>query len=322
MKALCLQRYPDALPVPTDFAVREYPDPAPGPDEVLVKVTHLSMDPMPRLRMQAQPPFGPPMRLGAPVEGRGVGRVLASNDPILSPGDMVVGELGWQTLSVLPAARLTRVRGDLPHQHLNTLGATGLAAWFLVEALAPSGGQTLLVAPAAGAVGSLLCQIARALAPGLRIVGTAVGLQQAAFLEQLGVEPLDSAADWPGPGGIDLFVDGVGGAFHDRMLAALNPGARIQLLGFISDYSGHALPHYGNAAAILMKRATMQGFLLADYMDRADDARSRLSGLLADGTLKPAETLHHGLASAATAFASLFADSPPGKQIVGLEDEE
>ncbi len=322
MKALCLQRYPEGLPRPEDFALRDLPDPVPAPGEALVRVTHLSMDPMPRLRMQAQPPMGPPMRLDAPVEGRGVGRVVASADHTLSPGDIVVGELGWQTLSAVASARLTRVQGGLPHQHLNTLGATGLAAWFLVDALAPRDGQTLLVAPAAGAVGSLVCQIAKASAPGLRIVGTAMGPKQVAFLEGLGVEPIDSAAHWPGPGGIDLFVDGVGGAFHDRMLAALNPRARVLLLGFISDYSGQALPRYGNASTILMKRARMEGFLLADHMNRADAARARLAQWLADGTLQPAETLHQGLASAATAFAGLFADSPPGKQIVELEDEE
>lgn len=321
MKALCLQRYPDGLPRAEDFILRDLPDPVPGPGDALVQVTHLSMDPMPRLRMQAQPPVGPAMRLEAPVEGRGVGHVLASNDPSLSPGDLVVGELGWQTRAVLPAARLTRVQGGLPHQHLNALGATGLAAWFLVETLAPSASQTLLVAPAAGAVGSFVCQIAAARTPGLRIVGSAVGARQAAFLADIGVQPIDSQSDWPGPGGIDLFVDGVGGALHDRMLGALNPRARILLLGFIADYGTQALPRYGNAAAVLMKRARMEGFLLADHMDRADTARAELARWLSDGTLRPAETLHHGLASAATAFAGLFADSPPGKQIVELEDE-
>jgi hypothetical protein len=221
-----------------------------------------------------------------------------------------------------PAAHLTRVDGGLPHQHLHALGATGLAAYFIVESLAPRPGETLLVAPAAGAVGSLACQIARQVAPAARIVGTAVGPAQAAFLHRIGVEPLASDASWPGPGGIDAFVDGVGGAFHDRMLAALNPRARVLLLGFVSGYGADAMPRYGSAAAVLMKRARMEGFLLADHLDRADHARARLAGWLADGTLAPAETLHRGLAAVATAFAGLFAESPPGKQIVELEDEQ
>jgi len=320
MKALCLARYPAGVPQAGDFELRDLPDPAPQAGEVLVAVTHLSMDPVPRLRMQARPPMGPPMRIGAPVEGRGVGRVLQSRDPAFAVGDMVLGELGWQSLAVLPAAQLQRIEGGRPQDHLNALGATGLAAWFVVDSLAPKAGETLLVAPAAGAVGSLVCQMALAAEPGVRVVGTALGERQARFLEALGVEPLAPDEAWPGPRGIDLFVDGVGGAFHDRMLASLNPRARVLLLGFISAYGDDGPPHYGNAAAILMKRARMEGFLLADYMTRAAGARSAIARTLDEGTLRPAETVHAGLASAATAFAGLFAESPPGKQIVELED--
>ena len=319
MKALCLARYPQGAPQPGDFALRELPDPVAGPGEVLVAVTHLSMDPVPRLRMQAAPPMGPPMRLGAPVEGRGAGRVLHSNDPGFAPGDMVVGELGWQSLAALPAARLARVEGGRPQDHLNALGPTGLAAWFVVDSIAPKAGETMLVAPAAGAVGSLVCQMAQARAPGVRLVGTAMGEAQARFLAGLGVEAI--APDAPWTEGIDIFVDGVGGAFHDRMLAALNPRARVLLLGFVAAYGEAGPPRYGNAAAVLMKRARMEGFLLADHMDRAAEARAGIARWLAEGTLTPAETVHHGLASAATAFAGLFADSPPGKQIVELESD-
>jgi hypothetical protein len=321
VKALCLDRYPQGAPQPEDFGLRDLPDPVAGPGEVLVAVTHLSLDPLPRVRMQAQPPMGPPMRLGLPVEGRGAGRVLQSNDPAFAPGDIVVGELGWQSRAALPAARLHRVEGGRPQDHLNALGATGLAAWFVAERLAPQAGETLLVAPAAGAVGSLVCQMAQARAPGVRVVGTAIGAAQTAFLEGLGVEPMAPDADWPGPAGIDCFVDGVGGAFHDRMLGALQPRARVLLLGFISAYGADGPPRYGNAAAVLMKRARLEGFLLADHMARAEEARAAIARWLAEGMLKPTETVHHGLASAATAFAALFADSPPGKQIVELETD-
>lgn len=319
MRALCLARYPQGAPQAADFELRDLPDPMPGAGEVLVAVTHLSMDPVPRLRMQARPPMGPPMRIGAPVEGRGVGRVLQSRDPDFAPGDMVLGELGWQSLVALPAARLQRVEGGRPQDHLNALGATGLAAWFVVDSLAPKAGETLLVAPAAGAVGSLVCQMAAAAAPGVRVVGTAFGDGQARFLEELGVEALAPDAEWPGPGGIDLFVDGVGGALHDRMIGQLNPRARVLLLGFVSAYGDDGPPRYGNAAPVLMKRARMEGFLLADHMARAVEARDAIAQMLADGTLRPVETVHSGLASAAAAFAGLFADSPPGKQIVELE---
>ncbi|AOL22619.1 hypothetical protein Ga0102493_111593 [Erythrobacter litoralis] len=324
MKALTLLRYPEGAPRPEDFELVELADPVPGPGEVLVKVTHLSMDPLPRVRMQAKPVMGPPMRIGAPVEGRGVGRVIDSNDPTFAEGDMVLGELGWQGLAVLPGAKLTKVRGGQPHQHLGALGPTGFAAWFVVESLAPRGGETLLVAPAAGAVGSLVCQIAAARTADLQLVGTAIGAEQADYLDGIGVTPMAADADWPGPGGIDLFVDGVGGAFHDRMLAALNPRARVLLLGFVSAYGEEGPPRYGNAGAVLLKRARMEGFLLADHMTdtpAVEAARKQLAAWLEDGTVRPAERLHHGLASAAAAFSGLFTHSPPGKQIVELEDK-
>jgi len=323
MKALCLLAYPKGAPQAGDFELRDLPDPEPGPGEVMVKVTHLSMDPMPRVRMQARPPMGPAMTLGAPVEGRGVGRVIASNDPGFAPGDIVLGELGWQEFAAMPAAALTRVEGGQPHQHLNALGPTGLAAWFLVDTLSPRAGETMLVAPAAGAVGSLACQIAAARAADISIVGTAIGTAQADHLAAIGVTAMDADAQWPGPGGIDLFVDGVGGAFHDRMLASLNLRARVLLLGFVSAYGEEGGPRYGNAAAILMKRARMEGFLLADHMqdaDRVEAARAQIAAWLEDGTLQATERLHRGLESAATAFSGLFSDSPPGKQIVELEE--
>lgn len=318
MKAVCLRRYPVDKPAADDFALVDVSDPVIGDGEVLVQVTHLSMDPMPRVRMQARSPFGPPMALGQPVEGRGVGRVVATRSAALAVGDLVIGELGWQELAALAPDRLTRVEGGLPHQHLNALGPTGLAAWFLVEALAPRAGQTLLVAPAAGAVGSLVCQMARIVAPDLKIYGTAKGAAQAAFLRAMTVEPIDPDLDLPTGIAIDLFVDGVGGAFHDRVLPALNARARILLLGFIAGYGEAAAPRYGNAGAVLMKRASMEGFLLADHMARADVARAALARWLDSGALMPAEVLHPGLAAAPHVFAGLFADGPPGKQIIAL----
>lgn len=321
MKAVLLARYPDGQPQPADFAAADQPMPVPGDGAVLVRVTHLSLDPMPRTRMQERPPFGPPMALGQPVEGRGVGQVVESRSADFRPGDWVLGETGWQEYAALPAARLEKLTGGPPHRHLNALGPTGLAACFLVEMLAPRDGMTMLVAPAAGAVGSLVCQIARHVAPGIRLVGTAQNVAQAAYLEALGVQPLVGDAPWPDSIGIDLFVDGVGGSFHDRMLPHIAPRAHVLLLGFIAGYGDTGAPRYGNAGAILMKRARMEGFLLADHMDRADSARQRLQAWLDHGAIVPAETIHHGLGSAPAAFSALFSGSLPGKQIVALEEQ-
>jgi NADPH-dependent curcumin reductase CurA len=322
VKAVLLARYPEGLPAADDFALVDLPEPEPGEGELLVRVSHLSMDPFPRLRMRADSRIGPPMALGRPVEGRGVGEVVASRHPDVAVGDWVSGETGWAELSVLDGARADRIDLSLgpPQAHLHALGATGLTAALVVESISPRLRETVVVAPAAGAVGSLVCQIARHVAPEARLVGTARGAAQAEFLRGLGVEPLDPDADWPGPDGIDALVDGVGGAFHDRMIRALNPRARVLLLGFVAGYNDAGPPRYGNAHSVLMKRACMWGFLLSDHRDRADEVLARVAAWLRDGHVRPALSVHAGLAAAPAAFAALFADAPPGKQIVCVGD--
>ncbi|MFN7177195.1 MAG: zinc-binding dehydrogenase [Thermaurantiacus sp.] len=323
MKAILLDRYPDGVPRAADFALADVPQPEPGEGQLLVRVSHLSMDPFPRLRMRADSRVGPPMALGGVVEGRGVGEVVASRHPDFQAGDWLTGETGWAELAVLDGQRAERIDLSLgpPQAHLHALGATGLAATFVVESIFPRLRETVVVAPAAGAVGSLVCQIARHVAPEARVMGTARGTAQAEFLRGMGVEPLDPDADWPGPGGIDALVDGVGGTFHDRMLRALNPRARVLLLGFVAGYNDTGPPRYGNAHSVLMKRAQMWGFLLSDHMDRADEARARIATWLRDGHVRPAMSVHAGLGSAPAAFAALFGEPPPGKQIVRVADD-
>jgi NADPH-dependent curcumin reductase CurA len=322
VKAVLLSRYPEGLPSAEDFVLADLPDPETGDGQLLVRVSHLSMDPFPRLRMRADSRVGPPMALGSVVEGRGVGEVVASRHPDVSVGDWVTGETGWAELAALDGQKVERIDLTLgpPDAHLHALGATGLAAYFVVESIFPRGRETCLIAPAAGAVGSLVCQMARHVAPEARITGTARGPEQTDFLRGLGVKPLDPNAYWPGPGGIDAMVDGVGGAFHDRMISALNPRARVVLLGFIAGYNEAATPRYGNAHTMLMKRVHMWGFLLADQMDRAAEARARVAAWLRDGHIRPAMSVHASLASAPAAFATLFADAPPGKQIVRVAE--
>ena len=321
MKAVHLTAWPEGPPTPAYFTLADEPDPAPAAGEVLVQVLALGMDPAVRMRMSPQSRMGPPLALHTVVAGRGVGRVVASQHPGFAPGDLVGGELGWRTHAALPGGALERLApGDHPpHAHLNALGPTGLAAWFAIEQVAPRAGETIVIAPAAGAVGSLAAQLARN--AGTRVIGLARGEAQLAYLRSLGIEATDAEGDLaPLSPGVDIFVDGVGGALHDRVIAHLLPRARVLLIGCIADYNGTAPPRYGNAAPILFRRATMQGFLLADHMARAPHARAALAAAIADGTLRPAETLWRGLEHAPHAFAALFADAPPGKQIVILED--
>lgn len=321
-REVVLTRYPAGAPSSDDFASRPSAVPEPAEGEALVRVTHLSMDPFPRMRMRPDSRVGPPMPLGRAVEGRGLGVVEESRDPSLKPGDLVAGELGWRTHAAVPAAGLEKLDRALgpPEKHLSVLGPSGLTAYFTAHVVgAPKPGETVLVAPAAGSVGSVAVQIARA--AGARVVGVATGAQCAHLTGVLGchdaADHRDVAAEVARacPDGVDLFIDGVGGEVHEAGVAALKPGGRAVLIGFISGYGEGPRP-YGSMLPVLFKRLDVRGFLLADWRDRFPEGLERLSAWLADGSIRPVETVWEGLDQAPAAFASLFADARPGKQIV------
>lgn len=324
-QAIILQRYPDGAPGIDDFALREMAPPAIGEGEVLVAVSHLSMDPFPRLRMQARSPAGSPMVLGEVVEGRGIGRVLQSRHPGIEEGDWVLGEPGWRTHAVMPGHSVEQIDPSIgvPRQWLGVLGPSGLTAWFVTNGLGkPAPGEQVLIAPAAGSVGTIAGQLARL--SGAHTIGIGSAAQAGALTGALGY---DAAVDYRAlpeslaracPNGVDLFIDGVGGVMHDAVLPLLNPRARIVLLGFISGYNEPGLPHYGAAPPILMKRARMEGFLLADWRAEFREARAALAALVDGGDLMPVETIWRGLDQAPQAFAALFGDAAPGKHIVSL----
>lgn len=323
-REIILRRYPEGQPRPEDFEARPCDIPDAGPGEVLVAVTHLSMDPFPRLRMQPRPAVGPPMKLGSTVEGRGIGRVLASGDPRFPVGSHVAGELGWRTHATLPSTALTSIDPAYgpPERHLSAVGPSGLAAYFAMHVVgAPKSGETVVIAPAAGAVGSLAGQIAAT--AGARVIGIA-SAGQCAALASLGFDDaIDHRELADGlaracPDGVDLFLDGVGGNLHDAVLDRLNPRGRVVLLGFISGYNEGAPPRYGSALPVLFKRARVEGFLLADWQARFDEGLGQLADWCDTGVLKPIEAIWEGLDQAPAAFCALFGDAPPGKQIVRI----
>lgn len=328
-RRIVLRNFPEGAPVASDFELGEAPTPALQEGEVLLEVTHLSMDPFPRLRMCERPLAGPPIGLGDLVDSRGIGRVIESRASSFSLGDYAAGDVGWQEQAALPATRLRKidVSDHPPERHLSVLGPSGLTAYFSMrEVGAPRPAETVLVAPAAGSVGSLAVQIAAI--DGARVIGAGRGERQRQdILETLGCTAAADSEDAEtlrehAPEGIDVFLDGLGGAFHDAVLSRLNPRARVVLLGFISGYNDRGPPRYGNAAPILFRRARMEGFLLADWEPRFAEAQRQLSDWLATAAIKPVESIWEGLEKAPKAFASLFADAPAGKQIVRLAKEK
>jgi len=329
-RRIVLRRYPSGTPRVEDFEVVEAPLSDAGPGFVRIETDVLSMDPAPRLRMNGAAKFPPPLPLNETVVGRGVGRVTQSGDPAFSPGDVVAGDLGWQEHAIVRASDLRAVDTSLGPSHtaLGLLGPSGIAAWFLVrEAARVAAAETVVIAAAAGAVGSTAVQLARL--AGARVVGIVGSPAQTRFvLEELGataVVDYTSAhldADLRGalPTGANVFLDSVGGDLHNSVMEHLAAHARIVAFGYISAYNAAAgtQAEYGRIYQLIHQRAELRGFLVGDYAARFAEALAGLAEAFRCGQIKAFETFTFGLDSVPGAFAALFTGDPVGKQLVRL----
>lgn len=329
VRAVRLRRHPGGLPLPDDFETSAERWESPEDGEIALRVTHLSIDPFERLRMTRGGP-GPEIGVGEVVSGRAVGEVVETRTPLFREGDLAAGPFGWREGATVFAAMATPLGEDTSaERYLSLLGPSGLAAYFAsVEVAKVSAADTVVVAPAAGSVGSLAGQIAGI--AGSRVIGIARGAAQCAAVRRLPgfAGAIDAEGEVGGelrtlcPDGVSVFLDGLGGAVHDAVVANLAAHARVVLLGFVAEY-GRPLPaRYGNAAPVLFKRAQMSGFLLADWTDRFPRARAQLAAWADEDALRPLRTVWHGLECAPQAFCELFGAAAPGKHIVQLERGE
>jgi NADPH-dependent curcumin reductase CurA len=329
-RRIVLRSYPRGVPRPDDFAIESVPAVPLADGQVLVETHWLSMDPLPRVRMDPAAKFPPPLPLGSVVVGRGVGVVLDSRADGYAPGDWVAGELGWQERPVVVAAGLRKVDPAFgPVQTaLGVLGPSGITAWCLVHvSAAVRAGETVLVTAAAGSVGSVAVQLAKL--AGARVVGVVGGERQAAFVRELGADAtvdyrsatLDADLRAALPTGANVFLDSVGGTLHDTAMLHVADRARIVAFGFISAYNAGsgAQPEYGRIYELIRRRATLQGFLVADHAARFPEALADLAAHLRDGRLRNAEDVTEGFESTPRAFARLFEGEPVGKQLVKVK---
>jgi NADPH-dependent curcumin reductase CurA len=327
---IVLRAFPVGAPRPSDFAI-ELCELRPLPaDHVQVENHYLSMDPAPRLRMDPQS-GAHALQLGQTVIGRGAGIVRASNHPAFQRGDWVIGELGWQEVAMLPGDQLRKwdAATGSPSSALGVLGPSGIAAWCLVNIAAPvTRAATVAVTAAAGAVGSVVLQLARL--AGARTVALVAGEGQRDFVSaKLGA---DLALNVRAPSfgedlahalrdnGIDIVFDSVGGDLHNTLMSHLNDHARIIAYGYISRYneSGAERSEYGRIYQLIHKRAHLSGFLVRDHSARFGEAMQELSRLHAAGSLAGHEQILDGLEQVPNAFAALFSADPLGKQLVRL----
>jgi NADPH-dependent curcumin reductase CurA len=324
-----LRKRPSGRIGPDTFGLVEEAVPEIGDGEALVRVDWISLDPTNRTWINDTPTYLPPVGIGEVMRAGGLGEVVESKNPNYRVGQIVQGLVGWQEYLVAsdtqPLFPVDVAEGVSPSAYLGALGTTGLTAWIGIRDIGkPQPGETVIVSAAAGAVGSIAGQLAKA--DGARVVGIAGGPQKCALLtEQLGFDAAvdHRADDWfaqlaaATPNGIDVDFENVGGKIMDAVFARLNIRARVALCGLISGYNSADPPPgpraFGN---LLIQRATLQGFIVLDHLGRAPDAIREIAGLIAEGKLTPLETVVEGFEQLPTAINMLFDGKNTGKLVV------
>ena len=330
-RRIVLAAHPQGLPTPTDFRLEETPVPVPQDGQVLLRTEWLSLDPyMRNLMEKVGPGYADPVPLGATMVGGTVSRVVESRHPDYQAGDLVVGAAGWQDHALSDGSGLMPV-GDAarPSLALGTLGMPGFTAYVgLLDIGMPQPGETVVVAAATGAVGSVVGQIAKI--KGARVVGIAGGPDKCRYaVEELGFDACVDHRDprfaellaAACPDGIDVYFENVGGAVFDAVQPLLNVNARVPVCGFISHYNGgvsHGPDRLAKwMATLLSKRIRMQGFIILDhYGTRFDAFRDDMAGWLAAGRIKAKEDVVEGLENAPAAFIGLLQGKNFGKLVV------
>jgi len=334
MEAWVLAARPEGEPDLECFDLREQAVPAPGPGELLVEVRYLSVDPYMRGRMRDRESYAEPWDVGDRLRGAVVGEVVESEADRYEPGDLVTGEGTWSEYTVIPAHEAAPVDpsiADLP-TYLGTLGMPGRTAYFgLLEVAEPKAGDTVVVSGAAGAVGSVVGQLANL--SGCRVIGFAGSPEKTSWLtEDLGFdaaidykatddyrEALDDAA----PGGVDVYFDNVGGPITDAVFTRLNRDARVAVCGQIAHYNEEGVPTGPRKLPTLIPaRARVEGFLVSDFASHFEEASQRLATWVATGDLVHRETVVEGLDRAPEAFLGLFSGENVGKQVVRVAESE
>jgi len=331
-----LVRRPSGMPDPDDFALVDRDLDAPGEGEVLVANHHFSVDPYMRGRMNDVPSYVPPFRLHEAMDGRAVGEVVASrsDDPDgPAVGDLVTSNLAWRTHGVVPAEQVQKVvapEGVEPSAFLGVLGVPGLTAWVgLLDKAAFRPGDAVFVSGAAGAVGSVVGQLAK-LKGASRVVGSAGSADKVRWLtEELGFDAAFDYKDAPvvdqlreaAPDGIDVYFDNVGADHLEAAIACANDFARVAACGAIAHYNdtdSDPTPGPRNLFQIVKKRLTIQGFIVTDSIGRMRPFLDEVTPWVAEGRLGFAETTVEGIDHAVEAFRGMLRGENTGKMIVKL----
>jgi len=336
-RQILLASRPVGAPTATDFRLVESPLPEPGDGEVLLRNLYLSLDPYMRGRMSDAESYAAPMAVGDVMVGATVARVSASRHPGWQAGDLVLAYGGWQDYALSDGRGLSRLDPQMPQPSLalGVLGMPGFTAYMgLLDIGQPEPGETVVVAAASGAVGSVVGQIARL--KGCRVVGIAGGNEKCGYVvDELGFDACADhrAEDFPQQletacrQGIDVYFENVGGAVFDAVLPLLNTRARIPLCGLIAQYNDTALPPGPDRMGLLMrtvltKRIRMQGFIIFDdYGPRFGEFLATMSEWVRQGKIRYREDVVDGLQNAPQAFIGMLEGRNFGKLVVRVAGE-
>lgn len=318
---------PKGLPQAGSIRLVERPLDTPGDGQLLVRNEWLSVDPYMRGRMVDRKSYIPPFELNQPMEGAAVGLVIESGDDRFSPGDRVSHFSGWRDLALIDVNSANRIGAVAPPQaYLGVLGFPGLAAYGgLLRIGNPQPGETVFVSAAAGAVGSLVAQIAKI--KGCRVIGSSGSDEKLRWLrDEAGVdatlnykrEPdLTAALREAAPDSIDVYFDNVGGEHLEAAIAVANDFARFTLCGMIDQYNS-APTGPRNIYSVIEKSIRLEGMISTNLLDMWEDFQRDVGQWIAEGKIKWQETIVEGLENTPTAFLDLFAGRNSGKMLVKL----
>lgn len=331
-----LAQRPQGMPSDQDFRLEKVAQPEPEQGQVLLRTLYLSLDPYVRGRLDDVPSYSPPLAIGDVICGGTVCHVEQSLHPDYQAGDLVLAYTGWQDYALSDGEGLQKLDANMAHPSyaLGLLGMPGFTGYMgLTDIGNPQAGETVVVAAATGAVGSVVGQVAKL--RGCRAVGIAGGVEKCRYaVEKLGFDVCidHRAADFAHQlkqacdKGIDVYYENVGGAVFDAVLPLLNTKARIPVCGMISQYNGHHSDHQQDRLPLLMstilkKRMRVEGFIISqDYGDRYPEFYAQMSTWLAQGKIVFKEDVVDGLENSITAFQGLLSGKNFGKLIIKVAE--
>ncbi|HEX8840415.1 MAG TPA: NADP-dependent oxidoreductase [Sphingomicrobium sp.] len=326
-RAWHLKSRPNGMPTSDNFELKEVALQPLSDGQVRVRNLWLSVDPYMRGRMNDVKSYVPPFQVGEPLEGGAIGEIVESKAEGLKTGELVQHMSGWRDEAVLDQRAVNKLPelGVPTQQFLGVLGVTGITAYFgLLDAAQAKSGDIVFVSAAAGAVGSVVVQVAKA--KGMTVIGSAGGAEKCEWVRSLGAdEVIDYKAGsilkglaTAAPEGIDVYFDNVGGDHLDAALAVARNNARFAICGMIEGYNDPTPATFRFIQRIIAARIMIKGFIVLDYFPRLSEFYAEMAPWVASGAVQSRETILEGLEQTPDAFLGLFRGENTGKMLVKL----